>query len=1431
MKKEKKTLTEGPLLRKKAEAKLRREQIVLSTAHTEVDILKLLHELEVHKIELEMQNQELQLAKEIAEASARQYGELFEEIFDFSPAGYFNIDNKSEILELNLSSARLLKQDRSSLIHKKFRSFIHPESIADFNNFIRVLFESGLKQRCEARLQFKDDSIIYVFLEGVVSKTEDKCLLTVIDISDRKLAEEHLKISEINARAIMESTSDIIILLDKDGIVIDNNEGHASRFGLSRKDLIGKSIFDFLPNEIAITRKKYIDEAVVENRPVTGEEFRAGRWTEFSIFPIQNTEKEVNRVAVFARDITEQKFVNETIRNSEEKFRKAFNMHPGVVGIVSLADSKYIDINNNFTVLLGWEREEIIGKTTLDIDLFTDLSQLDDITSMISKTGSVKNYLVNVKTKTGELRVGLFSAEIIEMEGQKSILLQVNDITDRAQTEVVLRASEEKFRLLFENMQQGAFYQLADGTLTDINPAGLEMFGLTRDQFLGKTSHHPDWKVVNLDLDHLEPENHPSMLALKSGNEVSKEVGIFNFQKKEYTWVTVSAKPQFKAGEESPYQVFVTMHDITERKRLEDAIEKRIISLTRPLSKDTEISFDELFNPADIQRIQDEFSAATGVASIITHPDGTPLTKPSSFTRFCSEIVRKTEKGCANCYNSDKALGAPHSGGPVIQTCLSGGLWDAGASIMVGDHHVANWLIGQVRDETQSVKAVKRYAKEIGVDEAELVNAFLEVPSMTQTQFKQVAQSLYTLANQLSDSAYYNIQQARFITDQKKVEEQLRASENKFRILFENSPVGKSMTGIDGTIHVNKAFSELLGYSEEELREKKWMEITHEEDISLTSSAINALLKGKSTSARFEKRYIHKSGKIVWVDLSTHLHLNEKGKPQYFITSLSDITERKRLESINASRLHLIQFSHNHTLDELLEEILNESEKLTDSLIGFIHFVEDDQETLRLQNWSRRTKAEFCKAEGRGMHYSLNEAGVWVDCVRQRKAVIHNDYASLPHRKGMPEGHALVIRELTVPIFRNEKIKVIVGVGNKAIDYSQQDIDTITLIGDLAWEIAERKQSEEALRESEERFRRLLRNVSSVSVQGYNPEGITQYWNQASEKLYGYAEEEAIGRNLLDLIIPPEMAESVKNAIRQMTETGEPLPSAELMLMHKSGARVSVFSSHAIVKMPGHEPELFCIDIDLSERKRAEEALQTSEQQLRELNATKDKFFSIIAHDLKSPLNNIVGFSSLLVEQVKDKGYSDILEYTDILKNASQHAMDLLVNLLEWSRLQTGSMPFMPEKVDVLQLINESIELSTGAALQKNISIVRDFPARIFAFVDRSMMGLILRNLISNAIKFTNTGGEIIVLARMPGTELLVSVHDNGVGISKNSLGKLFRIEESFSTKGTMNEKGTGLGLLLCKEFVNRHGGEIHVDSEVGKGSTFYFSIPLKGDF
>lgn len=248
--------------------------------------------------------------------------------------------------------------------------------------------------------------------------------------------------------------------------------------------------------------------------------------------------------------------------------------------------------------------------------------------------------------------------------------------------------------------------------------------------------------------------------------------------------------------------------------------------------------------------------------------------------------------------------------------------------------------------------------------------------------------------------------------------------------------------------------------------------------------------------------------------------------------------------------------------------------------------------------------------------------------------------------------------------------------------------------------------------------------------------------------------------------------------------------------------------------------------IDVSDRKRAEQEIKSKNLELEKVNAEKDKFFSIIAHDLKSPFNSIIGFSELLVERVIEKDYEKIGLFANIIMQSSNRAMDLLMNLMVWAQSQSGRMVYNPESFDMATLINDEILLLNSIADQKSI-LINTQTNNFQVNADKAMISTVLRNLISNAIKFTHPTGSIAISTIDRQKELIVSVCDNGVGIPKDRLSKLFQLNQSYSTPGTKNEKGTGLGLIICKELVEKNNGKFWVESTIGSGSTFYFSLPL----
>lgn len=246
-----------------------------------------------------------------------------------------------------------------------------------------------------------------------------------------------------------------------------------------------------------------------------------------------------------------------------------------------------------------------------------------------------------------------------------------------------------------------------------------------------------------------------------------------------------------------------------------------------------------------------------------------------------------------------------------------------------------------------------------------------------------------------------------------------------------------------------------------------------------------------------------------------------------------------------------------------------------------------------------------------------------------------------------------------------------------------------------------------------------------------------------------------------------------------------------------------------------------------SELEEANQQLLVSEAQLRELNATKDKFFNIVAHDLKNPFTSLLGATELLFNNIQNMDREKIRKLAQILNESAKSGYSILLNLLDWSRSQTGTIKINLQKINISRLIEDSVADVYLSALDKEIKIVTDVTNDIMIVSDRNMVNTVLRNLISNAIKFTDHGGLVEITAKIRNKDVIVNVRDNGIGISSDNISKLFRIDSKFSRPGTDKETGTGLGLKLSKEFVEKLGGTIWAESTENKGSKFSFTLPL----
>ena len=403
-----------------------------------------------------------------------------------------------------------------------------------------------------------------------------------------------------------------------------------------------------------------------------------------------------------------------------------------------------------------------------------------------------------------------------------------------------------------------------------------------------------------------------------------------------------------------------------------------------------------------------------------------------------------------------------------------------------------------------------------------------------------------------------------------------------------------------------------------------------------------------------------------------------------------------------------------------------------------------------------------------------------------------------------------------------------------------------TVLFSIAHDITERKQIEAALRESERRLTDIIDFLPDATFV-IDADGRVIAWNKEIELMTGISAEQMLGKGdyeyalplygerrpiLIDLVTLPQAEIAEKYHLLEYRDgvlLGETYtPNMRGGKIYLSGKAAALYDSR------GQRVGAIESIRDITERKQSEEALRAAHQELheknahlRELNASKDKFFSIIAHDLRSPFTALLGYIELIEKQFDALSADGLKDYLTKLHLSARRLYALLENLLTWSRIQRGLVEFTPEALALAEIADDIVALFTSNAEQKSITLTNAIPKSVIVSADHAMVNTILRNLVSNALKFTRFGGCVMLSARLDARSVEVAVADTGCGMTPDVLAKLFRIDNQHTTTGTAGETGTGVGLILCHDLARKNGGALWVESAVGIGTTFRFTLPL----
>lgn len=374
-------------------------------------------------------------------------------------------------------------------------------------------------------------------------------------------------------------------------------------------------------------------------------------------------------------------------------------------------------------------------------------------------------------------------------------------------------------------------------------------------------------------------------------------------------------------------------------------------------------------------------------------------------------------------------------------------------------------------------------------------------------------------------------------------------------------------------------------------------------------------------------------------------------------------------------------------------------------------------------------------------------------------------------------------------------------------------------------DVSELRQAQEMLSIERNLLRSLIDNLPDRI---YAKDSLSRFiiCNEALVKRMGReSADEIIGKSDMQLL-DRESAVSYLNDEQNIIKTGIPMLNKEEEVLFKNGQlRYSLSTKLPLRNSHGEIIGIVGIGKDITDRKLLEIEAANKNEQLQKIITDRDKFFSIIAHDLKSPFNYFLGFTELISDQIDTMPHEKIREITTNMRKSAVNLYTLLENLLEWAKMQRGQIEFNPREFGLYDKIRESVNLISGPAIKKDIIISLEISENMVVTADNHMFDAIIRNLVSNAIKFSNHEGKIVISGALSGSIVEISVSDNGIGMDEKLVSNLFSGNDKTRRKGTDDEPSTGLGLLLCKEFVEKHGGKIRVDSQEGKGSTFTFTL------
>jgi len=650
---------------------------------------------------------------------------------------------------------------------------------------------------------------------------------------------------------------------------------------------------------------------------------------------------------------------------------------------------------------------------------------------------------------------------------------------------------------------------------------------------------------------------------------------------------------------------------------------------------------------------------------------------------------------------------------------------------------------------------------------------------------KEIIEAKFSLANNSSGTV---VVVCTNITERAQTEKLVKASEEKFKSIV--SLASELICNLDtegNIIYANAAFINTFKYSENEILAKNIKDFISKS--YLAEHGFNLKLFESPGTKEFEIEGVTKTGEIIFLDTIISPSF-QNNRLSYFNLIFTDHTKKQ----VNQKNLMIFLSMFNAFLDGVAAEC---------------------EGKIILSNEA------FAKIFGYDNSKELIDKDLFDLVSVNDIPKVASYFQLIGKNKDIPERFEFLAKRKDNSNFYTE------------ISLSAFESDKKVYVVMVARDITERKRAQQAIKESEEKYRGLTDNIDDFLYTFERTGSILRpvFYTSSVEKITGYNQTDFLedSRLIFKLIYPDDFLSLKKKLSSLLRSKIQMSGEFEFRIINKHGNIVWIRNKLNIVRdHEGKIQKIYGLVSDISLRRNAEDELKRSTENLVKLNETKDRFISIISHDLRTPFSSILGFTDLLLSD-SDLTEIEKRQYVEFIKESSKSMLSLVNSLLDWTRLQTGRIRFEPEKIEVSSIIESSLNALSGVAFQKNIEITSNVSKDTVVFVDKDLMLQVINNLISNSIKFTPQHGSIIISVKPSSRMRFIefTVKDSGIGIKPDDIKKLFKVDSKFTSEGTEGEKGTGLGLSLVKEIIDKHGGEIWVESDFGKGSQFKFTLPI----